>query len=85
MKDETIIIIAIAVILALFYIFSRRKEGYIRGRNYDFSKNDLHPCAANCGATPWSVVPPAWIGQFDQGNGRIGDDTMSGYVFYNAL
>ena len=48
------------------------------------SNNDLHPCAANQGATPWVVVPPCWIGQYDQGNGVMGDDIMSGQVFYKA-
>lgn len=47
--------------------------------------NDLHPDFAVYGATPWSVVPPSWIGRLDQGNGLIGDDVLSGYSFSPAI
>ena len=47
--------------------------------------NDLHPASAVFGATPWSVVPPSWIGRLDQGNGLIGDDVLSGYSFTPAI
>ena len=47
--------------------------------------NDLHPASAVFGATPWSVVPPSWIGRLDQGNGLIGDDVLSGYSFTPAM
>lgn len=84
------------IIIFIFLVLVKeknRKEGYFDEAppgyrwpctNYNNWSNDLKPYAANCAATPWSVAVPSWIGQLDQGNGRIGDDSLSGYAYYKA-
>lgn len=84
--NETIFVIAmITIVIITLFIKNNKQEGYTWPcTNFNNWSNDLRPHAANCAATPWSVAVPSWIGQLDQGNGRIGDDSLSGYAYYKA-
>ena len=85
MNSSLILTVIVFVLLFLLLFSGKRKEGYIWPcTNFNNWSNNLRPYAANCAATPWSVAVPAWEGQLDQGNGRIGDDSLSGYAYYNA-
>lgn len=66
-------ILVIFIILFVWY-FSKNKEGF---------NPDVSSIYNACGS-PCSVLPPQWIGRLDQGNGRLGDDHLSGFNFYNA-
>lgn len=82
-------LLVLCIIVAIIIIFllpspSRERFSSFYGDPGNCS-NDLHPYAAVPGATPWSVVPPSWIGRLDQGNGLIGDDALSGFSFSPAM
>ena len=79
MDSTTSILIVILILVIMYGVCKNKKEGY--RANYDDSRIEKCSCS---GAVPWSVVPPAWIGSYDQGNGLMGDDILSGMTFSPA-
>ena len=86
MDINIIVVLVLGCIIWLLFLNCNERERYssFYGDPGNCS-NDLHPDAAVYGATPWSVVPPSWIGRLDQGNGLIGDDVLSGFTFSPAM
>ena len=76
-----ILVLIVVAIFAVYYYVKRKNksEGICLDRKNNAGGNYM------CGsATACATAAPGWIGQYDQGNGRLGDDVLSGFNFYKA-